>query len=98
MLARRPAAAGEPAAETVRQQVGWFGRRLGLDAARHSVELSRPRGFVEGAAADQSIRRSLPIGAANPVLQAHASPLLPRAKRVVGSEASKARSRGRGCF
>ena len=48
MLARRPAARGEPAAETVRQQFGRFSRKLDLDAGRHARELSRSRGFVEG--------------------------------------------------
>ena len=36
MLARRPSARGEPLAETVRQQLGRFGRRSGNDAGRHA--------------------------------------------------------------
>jgi hypothetical protein len=48
VLARRPSARRKPAAETVRQQFGRFGRRSGADAGRHGKDVSRRGGFVEG--------------------------------------------------
>jgi hypothetical protein len=53
MLARRPAAACEPAAKAVRQQLGCFVRRSGQDVGRHGPRGKPLRRFRRGAAADQ---------------------------------------------
>ena len=47
VLARRPSARRKPAAETVRQQFGRFGRRSGADADG-TKDVSRRGGYVEG--------------------------------------------------
>src|SRR6185369_5001108 len=49
MLARRPAARGEPVAKPARQQVSRFRRRDGEEIERrHAQEVSGSGGFVEG--------------------------------------------------